>query len=169
MVNLSSTPSSNLYHADATTSKISLIMSDIHISNPLDDLQNLSQDECIELAIIAIRNTGKTAQGHGVLSLRKAATIYQVTRQTLANRILERCIWLLSASAVIARLTANMWHDCDRGQLPSLDTFLDLHSKNIRRDVVWDSKILILTGIDSQDTFLSHTWPYLRKGSLIVR
>jgi len=49
-------------------------MSDIHISNPLDDLQNLSQDERIELAIIAIRNTGKTAQGRDVLSLRKAAT-----------------------------------------------------------------------------------------------
>ena len=65
-------------------------MSDIHISNPLDDLQNLSQDERIELAIIAIRNTGKTAQGRDVLSLQKVATIYQVTRQTLANRILER-------------------------------------------------------------------------------
>ena len=65
-------------------------MSDIHISNPLDDLQNLSQDERIELAIIAIRNAGKTAQGRDVLSLRKAATIYQVTRHTLANRILER-------------------------------------------------------------------------------
>jgi len=63
-------------------------MSDIHISNPLDDLQNLSQDERIELAIIAIRNTGKTAQGRDVLSLQKVATIYQVTQQTLANHIL---------------------------------------------------------------------------------
>lgn len=70
------------------TSKTLLIMSDIHTSNPLDEIQNLSQDEHIELAIIGIRNAGKTAQGNDILSLRKAATIYQVTRQTLANRIL---------------------------------------------------------------------------------
>jgi len=63
-------------------------MSDIHISSPSDDLQTLSQDERIELAIIAIRNAGKTAQGHDVLSLQNTATIYQVTRQTLANHIL---------------------------------------------------------------------------------
>jgi helix-turn-helix, Psq domain len=57
------------------------------ITPPSTNILALPQEDCIQLAISAINKAGKNTNGKSLLSVRKAASIYDVSRSTLGDCI----------------------------------------------------------------------------------